>query len=307
MAGWIVPEPLRFHDGGLLNKPDQPADPPTPGELRISLDRMVSARGKEGFTLVRRIAYDDRQFGQILVPNKAVELLSDLTSVPALFTWLIPKTGRHLPATLLHDGLVLNKGEPETYTWEQNRPITRVEADRVLRDAMADSGTKLARRWLVWSAVTLGTMVAGVHTGWSPLNRLVKFVVALGSLLAITYLGYCAMADLFDRHWWGAVGLPWMGERPWYQEFLGGLCAAIVVPLIIGLLWGKQMIAGWVSGVALAVLLPVMVPIVLVAVVYQLVELFANARVRWLRYLVLAVAIALVVAAAVVVTVLFLE
>ncbi len=54
----------------------------------------------------RRIAYRDRHLGELLVPRVTRTFRTDLTSVPALFTWLVPKTGLHLPATLLHDGLI---------------------------------------------------------------------------------------------------------------------------------------------------------------------------------------------------------
>ena len=42
-------------------------------------------------------------------------LPTDLTSVPWLFTWLVPKTGAHLPAALLHDGLVGDHDDPPSY------------------------------------------------------------------------------------------------------------------------------------------------------------------------------------------------
>ena len=41
----------------------------------------------------RRIAYRDRQLGELLVPRATATFRTDLTSVPALFTWLVPKTG----------------------------------------------------------------------------------------------------------------------------------------------------------------------------------------------------------------------
>ncbi|MEU6375277.1 DUF1353 domain-containing protein [Streptomyces sp. NPDC046909] len=54
----------------------------------------------------RRIAYKDRHLGEPLVPRVTSASLSALTSVPMLFTWLVPKSGERLPAALLHDGLI---------------------------------------------------------------------------------------------------------------------------------------------------------------------------------------------------------
>ena len=58
--------------------------------------------GLEIFSLERRIGYRDRVLGEILIPNSP-DFRTDRTSTPALFTWLVPKTGAHLPAALVHD------------------------------------------------------------------------------------------------------------------------------------------------------------------------------------------------------------
>ncbi len=206
----------------------------------------------------RRIAYRDRHLGELLVPRKTGTFRTDLTSVPALFTWLVPKTGRHLPAALVHDGLVHPPGDP-TYTSTEGHRVLRAEADRVLRDAMADTGTGVVRRWLVWSAVATATIFSGVGTGWSRALTWRYRVAAGATLLVIGVLGVCATLDLFDLHVAGVPQLPCMGDRPWPVELVGGLSGAVVVPLVLGLTWGRFRVAGWVVGVTLAVLLHVTV------------------------------------------------
>ena len=131
-----------------------------------------SDEGVETFSLERRIAYADRHLGELLVPADP-DFRTDLTSVPALFTWLVPKTGAHLPAALLHDALVAGPDDPVSYVSTDGHDVDRVEADRVFRDAMADTGTGVIRRWIVWTAVTVATIfvrprpavVAGPATG----------------------------------------------------------------------------------------------------------------------------------------------
>ena len=89
-------------------------EPPDPGsDPRIVLERH-SEEGVETFALERRLAYRDRHLGELLVPADA-GFRTDLTSVPALFTWLVPKTGAHLPAALLHDALVAGRDDPASY------------------------------------------------------------------------------------------------------------------------------------------------------------------------------------------------
>ena len=157
-----------------------------------------SEEGVETFALERRLAYRDRHLGELLVPADA-GFRTDLTSVPALFTWLVPKTGAHLPAALLHDALVAGRGDPASYVSTEGHEVDRVEADRVFRDAMADTGTGVIRRWIVWSAVTVATIFVGRAVPWSPLKHWSYRVAAGVTIAAIVYLGYSATGDLFDR------------------------------------------------------------------------------------------------------------
>lgn len=134
----IPAQPRRFYDGGVDAGEGQPEIAPDPGcDPRIELVRVIE-EGREEFAMRRRIAYRDRHLGELLVPRETRTFRSDLTSVPAFFTWLVPKTGEHLPATLLHDGLIHWPDEP-TYVSTDHHVVLRAEADRVLRDAMADS------------------------------------------------------------------------------------------------------------------------------------------------------------------------
>ncbi|MCW2779852.1 MAG: hypothetical protein JWR35_301 [Marmoricola sp.] len=263
----------RFYDGGRPAVGTDPGEPPNPAaEPQIVLTR-VEHDGEESFRLGRRIAYDDIEFGELLVPRDLETWHTDLTSVPALFTWLVPKTGAHLPAALVHDGLIWNPAkETQSYTSTDGHTIVRFDADRVLRDAMRDTGTGAVRRWLVWSAVTAATMISGQGTGWTSLQRLRYRLPALLTILTVVYLGYCATSDLLDRHAWGAVGLPWMGDRSALLEIAGGLSGAVVIPLVLGLLWGRFVKAGWIVGITLAVLIHVTIALAAVTLLYQAVE-----------------------------------
>lgn len=264
----------RFYDGGLDAHDGRPEVPPDrTAHPKIELERLTEA-GVEIFAMHRRVAYDDREFGELLVPRHTATFRTDLTSVPWLFTWLVPKTGAHLPATLLHDGLVFAPGTEPTYTSTAGRTIHRADADRVLRAAMADTGTGLIRRWLVWSAVTAATMLSTAGTGWTPREKWHYRLAAGGTVLLIVLLGAAATLDLFDVSW--APELPWMGDRPFGAELVGGLAGAIVVPVVLGATWGRFFIAGWVIGIALAVLLPVTVTLLLLTGLYQLLEWVAR-------------------------------
>ncbi|MDJ0768536.1 MAG: DUF1353 domain-containing protein [Ilumatobacter sp.] len=274
----IVPtQRHRFYDGGEPADDDgEGGEPPNrEAELQIRLDRRL-VDGDEIFLLTRRIAYDDRHCGEIVVPPVYASFTSDLTSVPALFTWLVPKTGAHLPAALIHDGLVGDPHDP-TYISTEGHTIDRVEADRIFRDGMADTGTGLVRRWLVWTAVTLATMWARDSTSSRAAVRVYYQVIVAATLASIAWLGYVATADLFDRAWWLTYELPWMGDRSFGAELVTGAAGAIAIPLALGLSWGRFHRAGFIAGVALGLLFHVTIALAAVLAVYQALERVAVA------------------------------
>ena len=254
----VDPEARRFYDGGVLGGagPDPDSDP------RVVLVRHTDT-GVERWSLERRLGYRDRELGELLVPADE-RFRTDLTSVPWLFTWLVPKTGAHLPAALLHDALVGGPGDPSSYTSTEGHDVARDEADRVFRDAMADTGTGVVRRWLVWTAVTLATIWAG-SARWSRATTWHYRLAAGGTLLAVLALGTLATLDLFDL----GVSLPWMGDRPWWAELLGGFAGAVAVPFLLALTWGRLRLAGVILGVGVALLLHVSLVLLALTGLYQ--------------------------------------
>jgi hypothetical protein len=293
--GQVVQQPRRFYDGGTLPHDGHPGEPPDPGrDPRIVLERHAE-EGVENFALERRLAYLDRHLGELLVPADP-DFRTDLTSVPALFTWLVPKTGAHLPAALLHDALVAGPHDPSSYVSTDGHVVDRVAADRIFRDAMADTGTGVIRRWIVWTAVTVATIFVGREVPWSRARHWSYRFAAGFTIVAILYLGYSSTSDLFDRAWLGAVDVPWMGDRPWWVEVAGGLSGAIVLPLALSLLWGRLRMAGAIAGVMLAVLLHVTVGLAVIGATYMALERLARRAPRLARALgVLVVAAALAV------------
>ncbi|WP_051217948.1 DUF1353 domain-containing protein [Nocardioides insulae] len=259
----LRPQPERFFDGG------DDTDPPAPeGSARIELSQAVDG-DPTLFALHRRLGYRDEEYGEIVVPADLAAFRTDLTSVPSVFTWLVPKTGHHLAAALIHDALVLDRGEPA----HLGAPIDRVGADRVFRRAMRDTRVGVVRRWLIWSAVTLATIWVG-SGAWSRARHLRYLVVMVATLLLVAGIGVVATLDLFDV----VDQLWWMGERAWWAEVIGGLSAAVVIPLLMGLTWGRFRVAGAIAGIALAVLLHVTAVLVVITLLYQWAERLARNR-----------------------------
>lgn len=269
--------PKRFFDGGVpawLGLPEIPPDPTAPP--RVVLNRIEDEQGRESWEMLRRIAYRDPVLDTvIIVPARLEEFRTDLTSVPRWFTWLVPKSGRHLPAALIHDGLVGGVRDAASATTDPEVRIDRVEADRILRDAMRDTGTGVIRRWLAWAAVTTVSLVLVGRPGWSPLLRWWFRLVVPATYLAILYCGTSATLVLLDRHVPGFWDLPWMRSEGFWMQVLGGLAGAIVVPILLGVLWGGYLRVAAIAGVAVATLLHVTVAVAVVALAYQAAEWLA--------------------------------
>jgi hypothetical protein len=241
----ISPEPTRFFHGTTGY----------PSEAVVVLWRSRPEEAEQ-WQMVHPLGYLDRTFGEIVVPAVPAIFRTDLTSVPQLMTWLVPKTGEHLPAALIHDGLT----PPSGSEYIGDPTITQIDADRIFRDAMADTSTPFLRRWLVWSAVSM-------RTAWLT-NKIASLAGFLG-LVVIGTLGFFATMDLFDRGDW----LPWMGDRSWMIELLAGIGGAIVVPLLFAVLWLPRLrTAGVIAGIALACLLHVTLAVAGVTAFYQLAE-----------------------------------
>ena len=270
-----------FYDGGEPASEGVPEVSPDPDvDVMVRLDRRYgpdeSGRNREHFILERRIAYHDRHRGEIVVPPVYKDFRTDLTSVPPIFGWLVPRTGAHLPAALIHDALVTDPGQAAPhYTTEDGKPIDRVEADRVFRDGMADTGTGLVRRWLLWSAVTLATMWSMDGTSPSAFRRQYYRWALAAVLWSIVWLSYVSTADLLDRteSWWGAYDVRWVSEGSLLAALVTGAAGAVVIPALLALLWGPRFWrAGLIAGVAIALVLHVTVALAVVTGVYWLLE-----------------------------------
>ncbi len=230
-------------------------DPDTGGSMRLEL---VSIDGTRYRMLARMGYFSERHGAAFLVPHDPVEFDTDMASVPALCTWLVPKGGTHLPAAVLHDALVDGRDTPAGF---DGPDVDRGEADQVFREAMIGLGTGTVRAWLMWTAVSLVTMIKG------PRARRYR-APAIGTLALIGVLGTLATLDLLDV--WDV--LPWMGQRPTWLELVWGGLAAALIPGVVALSWGRYWPAGMIAGIALALLLHVTAALAVVYGIYAVVE-----------------------------------
>jgi hypothetical protein len=215
---------------------------------RMLLVRVLVGRF-ERFGLLSPITRFDPRYSEAhIVPRDPATFHSDLTSVPRVFTWLIPRTGAHLPAAILHDALVSNPPQAS------GPHVDRLEADRIFRDAMGELGTSLLRRWLMWTAVVIAT----IHCGATPSpwrHRMALYlsavlIVGLGIIGTLCVVGVPVFRD-------GPDPMSWMADWSWPVRMMAAAAAAVITPIVLAPLWGSLWRAGLIAGWALAALLHV--------------------------------------------------
>jgi hypothetical protein len=263
-----IAKPSSIAEQSRFFNPRNPGQPP-----RIVLERLF-IEGREVFTLDQPIGYWDAEVGAVIVPDNLATFRTDLTSVKRFFTWLVSTTGIHLPAALVHDGLIPGRREASSYV--ADREIDRVTADRIFRSGMRDLGTSWVQRWLIWAAVATATMVGQpvrqAWRAWLAVALTVGVVIVAGTLATI---------DLFDCR----EILPWMADRSAWLEVATGALGAVVIPLVLSVLWWRQWRAGVIIGIALALLLHVTIAVTIVFAVFAALDAAGEGQVpRALRW-----------------------
>lgn len=123
------------------------------------------------------------------VPKENRYRRTDLASVPGFLLWLVPRYGAHTLAALVHDQLV--KDPPSG---------GRVKADTIFRDLLGELNVPWIRRWLMWAAVSLGTMA---HSRLLTKIRLVLWVIAVAVASAMIWQHAVAATTSFEpASWW---------------------------------------------------------------------------------------------------------
>lgn len=291
----LTPAEERFFDAGDDGEPR-----PSPDQkARYEFTRHLEGR-HEGFKLRRRIGYRRRPQPSLskktepstketepsstkgieyVVPKDLKVWHTDFASIPALFGWLVPRSGDHLPAAVLHDALVQGQ---RSYV---GPPVTRDEADAIFKEAMGDLGTAVVRRWLIWTAVTLATLVTWQFGSAMSWRRAYYGLVPSGILLAIFTLGVCATFNVlalvdwpfqaYADRWWKA---PWMQSSDFWVLIRMGFAGAVVLPSLLAPLWGRFWQAGLIAGISLAALLHVSLLLLLLTAFYMILERLARLR-----------------------------
>ena len=122
---------------------------------------------------------------------------TDFASVPTIFQWLIPRSGRYTRAAVLHD-----------YLWRKaaDLGLSLADADGIFRRAMAELRVPFLRRWVMWAAVRLVSLIrSGFRDGWRDIPRVLLIVAAPGSLIIVGGL----IVLVFQQVFWLTEILVW--------------------------------------------------------------------------------------------------
>ncbi len=97
---------------------------------------------RRNWKLIEDLTYEEEGHDDLTVPADTV---TDFASVPRPFWWLVPRSGRHTRAAVLHDWLC------------ERRDVSRWEADETFRRALHDVRVPFLLRWLIWAGVRAGS------------------------------------------------------------------------------------------------------------------------------------------------------
>lgn len=120
--------------------------------------------------------------GESYVVPRSECLRTDLASIPPFASWLVPKDGSHTQPALLHDAMIVKRGETPDY---EGPDVDDELADELFREGMRISGVLFFRRWIIWTAVAIRTFWIHGRT-WSKLRLALSMTIfALFSLFAL--------------------------------------------------------------------------------------------------------------------------
>lgn len=238
-------------------------DAETGGPLDLELGRI----GSKSFRVRRQFGYRDPAYEEpFICPHDVGEFKTDLASIPFFFSWVVPLQGLHFPAIVLHDALVHHSGSPENL----GPVVERDEADRIMRDAMAQLGVGFVRRWLAWTGALLATAFSSMEPRWwwRSLSVLTFGLIAV--------LGALSTLDLLD-----VVDLvPWMGDQRLQRELFWGAAFAVVIPAGLAVFWGRCWRLPIIGGIGLALLFHVTAAMLLLHLLYRGLEWLTRSRTR---------------------------
>ncbi len=148
-----------------------PFDPATPLQ--------VEEVNEKRWRLLADLRYHGK-FEDFVVPAGT---LTDFASVPRLFTWLVPTSGKYTKAAVLHDYLC------------ETELIPRNDADGVFRRALGEAEVPTVRRYVIWGAVRLASLLRGAKAGdIAGIVLLALLVVPLAAPIAIAVM--CVLLGL---------------------------------------------------------------------------------------------------------------
>lgn len=225
----------------------------------LGVTRLISnQRRRLSFLMSMPFGYEDEASGDsIVVPALRANSTTDLASVPNYLGWLAPKTGRNMPAALLHDVLIVDAGKAQ-----QNPPADHVNhwlksegdpefraaltvddlydreaADRMFRDAMGDAWVSWPRRWIMWVGVSLATLWYSLR-GWKKVVGAIRAIPLAAIAVLSTYLLPNSVADLADLDWFWMYEMPGTGSGGFFEEAFDWIVVLALLTAASALLFG---------------------------------------------------------------------
>lgn len=141
-------------------------------ESGFQTDLMVAETPEHRWRLTSDLVYQGN-VERFVVPSG---FETDFASVPQLFLWLVPRSGRYTRAAVLHDWLTRDRPD-----------ISRCDADGIFRRTMRELGVSIVRRWMMWTAVRWAK--PGRVGDCGPVGLLATLAISAGLLVPALVVG----------------------------------------------------------------------------------------------------------------------
>jgi hypothetical protein len=154
--------------------------------------------------------------GTCIVVDPSTLPTTDFASIPPFMSWFVSRYGRHTPAALVHDQLVVD-GMPSA---------DRREADRRFLEMMDDLQVPPVRSRIMWTAVSLATLCGS----W-------RGRIAVGLWFLCAAGGIALLVHGLVTATWVEVAIALVAQIPlsllWWPLWSAGIVAGYALPLVL--------------------------------------------------------------------------
>ena len=129
---------------------------------------------------------------------------TDFASIPRAVVWLLPRYGVYTKSAILHDYLC------------RTDEVSRADADGLFRRSMHEQGVSVPRRWMMWAAVRLASLMRGADAKqWLGFALVAPLGLAFVAIPAVVVQAFLLLFWFVELAFWAVL---WVTHRLFGKE-----------------------------------------------------------------------------------------